>query len=151
MSAVSASVPVALSPRRDVSLFQLYLLRAAYLLLVVGLGISVWPPLLQRAPWALTLCPWNGIGNSVLAALSLLAILGLRYPLTMLPLLVFELTWKSIWLLAVALPIYLSHTPIDDALAQTIRACLMAVVFVFLIPWRYVVTTFARQPGDRWK
>jgi hypothetical protein len=98
-----------------------------------------------------TLCPWNGVGNSLLAALSLLAILGLRYPLKMLPLLLFEVTWKAIWLLAVALPVWTSHGPIGPDMAQTIQACFMAIVFPIIIPWRYVLSTFARQPGDRWR
>jgi hypothetical protein len=108
MSAISASIPITADPAPELSLLRLYLLRAGYLLLVVGLGLSVWPPLLHRAPWALTLCPWNGVGNSLLVALSLLAILGLRYPLKMLPLLLFEMTWKAIWLSAVALPVWLT-------------------------------------------
>jgi hypothetical protein len=85
MSAVSASVPASAAAAPEVSLFWLYLLRAGYLLVVVGLGLTVWPALIQRAPWAPTLCPWNGVSNSLLAALSLLAILGLRYPLKMRP------------------------------------------------------------------
>jgi hypothetical protein len=148
---MSASVPASAASPPEVSLFQLYLLRAAYLLLVVGLGLSVWPALIQRAPWALTLCPWNGVGNSLLAALSLLAILGLRYPLKMLPLLLFEVAWKSIWLVGVALPMWASHSRIDADMAQTIRACLMAIVFPIVIPWRYVLSNFAHQAGDRWK
>jgi len=129
----------------------LYLLRFGYLLLVVGLGISIWPAVVQRVPWALSLAPWNSIADSLLAGLSLLSILGLRYPLKMIPLLLFELTWKSIWLVCVALPIWASHTPIDANLAQTIQACLMAVIFPFLIPWRYVFATLARDAGDRWR
>jgi hypothetical protein len=148
---MSAPVPPSVASPPEVSLFQLYLLRAAYLLLVVGLGLTVWPALIQHAPWALTLCPWNGVGNSLLAALSLLAILGLRYPLKMLPLLFFELTWKSIWLLGVALPMWTTHSQIDADMAQTIQACLMGIIFPIVIPWRYVFANFARQAGDRWK
>jgi hypothetical protein len=45
----------------------------------------------------------------------------------------------------------MSHTPIDANMGQTIQACLMAVIFPFLIPWRYVFATFARGSGDRWR
>jgi hypothetical protein len=38
----------------------------------------------------------RGVVRSVLAAVSLLAVLGIRYPLKMLPLLFFELVWKTI-------------------------------------------------------
>jgi hypothetical protein len=131
----------------EVSVFQLYLLRAAYLLLLVGLGITVWPTWVQHASWTL----WHGVGKSVLTAVSLLAILGLRYPLKMLPLLFFEMAWKSIWLLGIALPLWVTHSPIDADTAATIQACLMGVIFPIVIPWRYVFANFAQQAGDRWK
>jgi hypothetical protein len=134
-----------------VSLGYLYALRAAYLLLVVGLATSVWPALIAETTWPLTLSPWRGVGNSLIAALPLLAVFGLRYPLKMLPLLIYEATWKSIWLLAVALPIWLHHDTVDDALAATIRACLMGVAFYLVIPWRYVISNFFQQTGDRWR
>src|SRR5450432_146192 len=85
----------------QVSLLRLYALRATYLLLIVGLGIDVWPGIIHHdKPWGLML----GVVQCVLAAVSLLALLGLRYPLQMLPLLFFEMLWKSIWLIVVAVP-----------------------------------------------
>jgi hypothetical protein len=87
---------------KDVSLIRLAFLRAGYLLLVVGLGLSLWPSVLNPAKsWELM----HGVVMAMLVAMSLLAILGLRYPLQMLPLLFFELTWKSVWLLRVAWPL----------------------------------------------
>ncbi len=151
MSSMSVAVPASRAWAREVSLPHLYALRAAYLLLVVGLGTSVWPAIIHHEPWALTLSPWRGIGTSLIAALPILAIFGLRYPLRLLPLLIYEVTWKTIWLVAVALPIWLSHGPIDDELAATIQACLMVLPFYLIIPWRYVVVNFVLQPGDRWK
>lgn len=90
----------------EVSTFRLYLLRAAYLLFAVGLGSTIWPQILHHpTPWPL----WHGVGCSLLAAVSALWLLGLRYPLKMLPLFLFELAWKAIWLIAVALPLWLVH------------------------------------------
>ena len=151
MSSISATIPASRTSSRDVTLVHLYLLRAAYLLLVVGLGTSVWPALIHHEPWALTLGPWRAVGTSLIAALPILALFGLRHPLKMLPLLIYEVTWKTIWLIAVALPVWLSHGAIDDDFAATIQACLMVVPFYFIIPWRYVFATFVQQAGDRWK
>lgn len=151
MVVMSAPANTSVVSKPEISLVQLYLLRVAYLLLVVGLGSAVWPALFHHESWPLTLSPWNGIGTSMLCALSLLALLGIRKPLAMLPLLVFETTWKVIWLTAVALPLWTSHTHIDDVVVQTIQACLMVVIFPLVIPWRYVFANFVAGPADRWR
>lgn len=132
----------------DVSTFRLYLLRATYLLIVVGMGSEIWPAMLNHAhPWSLM----HGVANSLLAAVTLMAVIGLRYPLRMLPLLLFELTWKSIWLLAIALPLWLSGQ-IDADTQDTVNACLMGIViFPIAIPWPYVLANYVREAGDRWK
>ena len=130
MSSLFVSMPAAARSRpEEVSLISLYLLRFGYVLLAALLGSSIWPAVLQHIAWPLSLSPWYGIADSQLAALSLLSFLGLRYPLKMLPLLMFEMTWKAIWLLSVALPMWATHVPISDDVAQTIQACLMAVIF----------------------
>ena len=131
----------------EVSTFRLYLLRATYLLILVGLGTDVWPALLHHTkPWTL----WHGVGVSMLAAMSLLVILGIRHPLRMLPLLFFELVWKSIWLIAIAFPLWRAHQ-IDAEFAETVNACLMGIIFPIVIPWRYVFENYVKKRGDRWK
>jgi len=133
---------------RDVSTFRLYVLRATYLLLVVGLGIDIWPGVIHHS---ITLPLMNGVVRSLLAAVALLALLGLRYPLQMLPLLLFELVWKSIWLLAFALPLWRAHS-IDANTQDTVFACGMGIViFPIAIPWPYVLAHYLRKPADRWK
>ena len=92
----------------------------------------------------------RGVVRSLLAAISLLAAVGLRYPLQMLPLLLFELLWKSIWILAIGLPLW-SADQFDAATRQTWNDCLFGIVlFLLVIPWGYVLTHYVRQPGDRW-
>lgn len=131
----------------EVTLLRLYLLRALYLLIVVGLGIVVWPGVLHRdSPWELM----EGVVACMLAAFSALAVLGLRYPLQMLPLLLWELAWKSIWLLAVALPLWLTGQ-MNEATWATTSACLMAVIIPFVIPWRHVLAHYVTKRGDRWR
>jgi hypothetical protein len=131
----------------QVSMLRLYALRAAYLLIVVGLGVTIWPGLIHHEnPWTLM----QGVVCCVLAAVSLLAVLGLRYPLQMLPLLLFELVWKSIWLIVVALPLW-SADQMDAATSETAVACLMGVIFPIVIPWPYVFANYVTKPGDRWR
>ena len=130
-----------------VSLPRLYALRAGYLLLAAGLGLVVWPGVFHHdTPWGLM----QGVVHCMLAALSALALLGLRYPLKMLPLLFFELTWKAIWLLVVALPLWRAHAMDADTM-ETAYECVIAVVFVAVIPWRHVAATYLATAGDRWR
>jgi hypothetical protein len=131
----------------EVSVLRLHALRAGYLLLVVGLGLTIWPGIIHHGrPWTLM----QGVVHCMLAALSALAILGLRYPLRMLPLLLFELAWKAIWLVVVALPLW-SARQMDPDTLETARECLMAVIFLILIPWPHVWANYVTRPGDRWR
>jgi hypothetical protein len=130
----------------QVSLLQLYALRAGYLLLVVGLGLTIWPGIIHHEnPWTLM----QGVVCCMLAAMSALAVLGLRYPLQMLPLLFFEVAWKLIWLIVVALPAW-STGQMDAGTLENANECLLIVVFLVVIPWPYVFANYVMKPGDRW-
>jgi len=132
----------------EVSTFRLHVLRATYLLIVVGLGSMIWPGVIHHTEaWALR----NGDTASLLAGVSVLAVLGIRYPLQMLPLLLFELVWKAIWLLAIALPLWRAG-PVDADTWESIKACGFGVVLMpIVIPWPYVLANYVRKPGDRWR
>ena len=86
----------------------------------------------------------------MLAGLGAMAAFGVRYPVRMLPLLLFELVWKAIYLIAFALPLWFAHQ-VTAAVAEDIQACLMAVIFIPIIPWRYVFAHYVLKQGERWK
>ena len=131
----------------EVPLLRLHLLRAAYLLIAAGLAATIWPGLLGGpSEWPVM----NSVVTAMLASLSLIAALGLRYPLKMLPILLFELGWKAIWLVAVALPLW-TRGELEGQAAQTAMDCLVGAILIPLIPWRYVVRTYFVAAGDRWR
>ncbi len=131
----------------DLSVFRLNLLRSGYLLLVVGLGMTMWPQLVAEGP-ALELM--HGVVLSMLCALGLLSVLGLRYPLKMLPLLLFEVVWKLIWLARIALPLWMAHR-VDASVANMFSAVAIVIVFPFVIPWDHVVRAYLAQPAEPWR
>src|SRR5215210_486360 len=88
----------------EVSTFRLYTLRAMYVFTVVGLAIEKLPALLHPA----SLSPGDSVILTMLGGVALLAAVGIRYPIKMLPLLFFEVVWKSIWMLVFGLPQVLS-------------------------------------------
>jgi hypothetical protein len=132
--------------RPEVPRWRLYTLRAAYLVLIVGLGVFIWPRVIHHGnEFAVS----SGVQTSLLAGLGAAALLGLRYPLQMLPLLLFELIWKTIYLIAFALPLWCAHA-ITAAAAEDIKSVLMAVIFIPLIPWGYVWQHYVAKRGERW-
>ena len=69
----------------------------------VGLALTKWPLVINHdGPWPAT----EGAVLAMLVALSLLSFVGLRYPVQMLPILLFESAWKLIWMAVVALPLW---------------------------------------------
>jgi hypothetical protein len=129
-----------------VSLLRLHILRFGYLVVGGGLVAYRWPSLLRHdQPWPLM----EGVVTCMLVALSLLALLGLRYPLQMLPVLLFEVAWKLIWLAAVALPLWTSGG-MDPATEENTVMCFWVVIPLVVVPWRYVFAQYVRQRGDRW-
>ncbi|MGH8570383.1 MAG: hypothetical protein ACREXU_20865 [Gammaproteobacteria bacterium] len=127
-----------------VSPIRLNLLRVAYFLTFAFLGARVWPEVIAGPQIS---GPLPGVAVSLYAALSVLCVLGLRYPLAMLPLLLLQLTYKTVWLIAVALPLGFAGP------AEELSALFAVVVALDLavIPWRYVAARFVRARGDAWK
>ena len=132
------------SADNEVSLFRLYVLRCMYLVLVVGLGAMIVPEILGHELTS------RGVIPSLLGAVWLLAFLGLRYPLAMLPLLMFELAWKAIWMIAYGLPQW-SAGQYPPTFAEDSFNIAFGAVLLFVIPWRYVWRQYVREPGDRWR
>jgi len=131
----------------DVSLLRLYLLRGVYAFITLGLMIYYWPGVVLHGN---DIPQMNGVVASMLVAMSLLTMLGIRYPLQMLPVLVFELLWKIIWLLSFALPLWLAGQ-LSEPMLKAVYECMLVVVVPLVVPWRYVYARFVKTPGDRWR
>jgi hypothetical protein len=130
----------------EVSTLRLYLLRATYLLMVVGLGVTNWPMIVSPPA---DLSHMSSVVRAMLGAVPLLALLGFRYPIKMLPLLYFELIWKAIWVMAYGLPLW-SADKLDAGTGETMMACVMGlVIFPLAIPWGYTFKHYLRAPADR--
>jgi hypothetical protein len=92
----------------------------------------------------------EGVAFVLLAALGVMAGLGLRYPLKMLPVLLFEFIWKAMWLLSVALPLWRAGQ-VDAGTAETTKDTLVGMLICpIVIPWGYVWRQYVVAPGDRW-
>jgi hypothetical protein len=132
---------------RGVSRFRLYLLRGGYLLIALAMGSEIWPLVFHHRAWSDVM---HGVAVSMLAALTALCLLGVRYPLKMLPLLFFEIAWKTIWLTAMAWPLWATGR-MDAAASQTAFACALGAIYLLIMPWGYVWRHYVTAPGDRWR
>jgi hypothetical protein len=130
----------------QLSLTRLHLMRAGYLLIGLGLAVVKWPLL----PHADTMDVYEGVTVCLLTAISLLALLGLRHPVKLLPVLLFETMWKVLWLGLVELPTAVSGH-MDAAMSNVAINCSLIVLIVAVTPWSYVWRTYVRASGDRWR
>lgn len=122
-------------------------MRIGYLVIGVGTAVTKWPLLVNRSePWPL----FEGVSTYMLVAMGLLALLGLRYPVRMLPILLFESAWKLLWLAAVAVPLWTSGQ-MDPATMRVTRAVMWVVIVLAVVPWRYVVANYIFRQADPWR
>ena len=132
----------------ELSTFRLYVLRAMYALIGVGLMLHIWPLIVFPGP---TVTHMGSVVRAMLGALSALCFLGIRYPVKMIPLLLWELLWKTIWVVAFGLPLWWNNR-LDADTSETLVSTLAGVVLVpIALPWGYLYRQFVRTPGDRWR
>ena|ERR687896_451485 len=145
----SASGPtgVSTSAGTRLSVRRLNVMRIGYAVMGLGLAVTKWPMLIGRSDaWPL----WEGISTYLLVAMGLLALLGLRYPVKMLPIMLFESLWKLMWLAVVAVPLWM-RDGMDPATSEVAGAILWVVIVIAVTPWRYVVSEYLTRPGDAWR
>ncbi|WP_091124386.1 hypothetical protein [Nocardioides terrae] len=121
-------------------------MRVGYLFMGLGLVVVKWPLL----PQAHTLPLYEGVTVCVLVAMSLFALLGVRYPAKLLPLLLLETAWKVLWLSVVALPKVIAGD-LDAATTTVLVNCSLVVVIAAVVPWRYAWRRFWLKKGEPWR
>jgi hypothetical protein len=132
----------------ELPLYRLYVLRVLYALIGLVQGSQTWAAILHHTkPWTM----WHGVSIALLGAFTALCLLGIRYPVKMLPLMIFELLWKLLWVLAAWLPLYLAHSVDADTADQFFPIALGVVLVPLVLPWGYIWKTYATAPGDRWR
>jgi hypothetical protein len=131
----------------ELPLRRLHLMRAGYLFIGLGLATVKWPMIVDGAA---SLPLFEGVVACLLTAMSLLALVGLRYPVRMLPVLLFEVGWKLLWLSVVALPRALDGE-LDSATREVLVNCSLVVVVTAVIPWRFAWRRYVTGTGDPWR
>jgi hypothetical protein len=124
---------------------NIYLLRLFYFLMAAFVATEAWGVLLtHEGPWdhvrVIAFCVW--------ASYPTLAVLGLIHPLRMLPLILFTVMYKSLWLVFVALPLWranaLAGSPAEE---MSFVFGIGAPILALCVPWKYVYRQFVKWPS----
>ena len=128
----------------EVSLARLYAIRAVALLGIWGLLPTV-QTLVAHAP------DERGMLKALISGLWVMCFITLRYPLKMVPILLFELVWKLIWLIFFGLPQWWTGVG-SPRLAEDLWSIgAFPIVCILVIPWSYVWRHYVKESGDRWR
>lgn len=122
---------------------NIYLLRLLYFLMAVFVGNTSWTVIYtHQGPWD----PFKAIAFSVWAAFATLAVLGFINPLKMLPVILLEIFYKSVWLIIVAYPLWSSHQLVGSSAEEITDAFLWLPLPLVAVPWAYVLRTYFSFP-----
>ena len=118
---------------------NIYLLRLLFLLVVVFVGSDSWSAILKHeGPWdhvkAAAMCMW--------AAYAVLSIFGLINPLRWLPIVMFEIFYKIIWLVIVAYPLWSTNQLAGSPAEGMARAFVWVILPILAMPWSYAFRTY---------
>lgn len=124
---------------QGVPLINIYCLRLLYLLMFLVLGKDVWTYIFTHTGvWESN----EAMAWSVWASFSLLAFLGILQPLKLLPILFLEISYKLIWLMMVAYPLWSSGTLAGSPAEGMTAAFVLVILPILFVPWKYVLKTY---------
>ena len=101
-------------------------------------------PLSSGAGVALSISTWMGIAGSVWLAIGLLSAVGLARPAQIAPILLIQIVYKSVWIVAVALPLLATGDP--RALPFVVFFALAIALFAWALPFRALFGRGAAAP-----
>ena len=126
--------------QRDYKYYQgvprinIYLLRLIFALTFFVVGKDSWTVILTfKGTWD----PVRAVAFSVWAAYSLLCFLGLYHTLKMLPIIMFQIFYKTIWLAFVALPLWSSGKLAGSPAEEMTYVFLWIILAYVAMPWKY--------------
>ena len=120
---------------------QIHLLRLIFLLVFLFVGFDSWRGILRhQGPWepvrAAAVCMW--------ASYSLLSIIGVFRPLKMLPIVLFEILYKVVWLVIVAWPLWSTNRLAGSPAHEMAVAFAWVILPIVAMPWTYAFHTYVR-------
>jgi len=118
---------------------NIYVLRVYFALMFFLMGFTAWKEILSHAG------KWNSIEAvtwSVWVAYASISFIGIYNTLKMLPIAVFMVFYKSIWLIVIAYPLWVSNTLKSSEPEELANIFIWALIVIPFIPWKYFFNNF---------
>ena len=120
---------------------NIHLLRMLYFLMAAFVATGAWKTVLtHEGPWD----PVRAVAWCVWVAYPTMSILGLIHPLRMLPIILFMIFYKTVWLAAVAYPLWHAGTLDGTQTGAMARDFSWLWIPVIAVPWGYVWRRYVR-------
>jgi len=114
---------------------NIYLLRLFYFLMAAFVATDAWTGILtHQGPWD----PYRAVAVCVWAVYPTLSVLGLIHPLRMLPIMLFMIGYKTLWLAIVAYPLWRAGELTGSPAEGMARIFMWVWVPILAVPWGYV-------------
>jgi hypothetical protein len=118
---------------------NIYLLRLLFILMSFFLSLDSWTHIISHTgSWA----PADAAAWCMWAAFGLISFIGIIRPLKMLPIVVFEIIYKVIWLLVVAYPVWSRNQLAWSPVEYTTYVFLGVIAPILFMPWRYFAVEY---------
>ncbi len=126
----------------DVSRLRSHFMRGLFALNFLSLFIDNWSQILFPSEQLDTL---TGVTISFWAAFSLLNVIGIRFPIQMVPILLLQFLYKLAWIIGVYRPACQSNL-VDDDIQSFLWVCVAGVgLNLLIIPWKYVYYNYFKD------
>ncbi len=122
--------------------WRLHTMRGLFFLNFISLAFDNWSTILFPGEHMGVL---TGVAVSFWAGFSLLNLIGVRFPLKLLPILMLQLLYKSAWIIGTYWPAR-SAGIIDAAIQEFFWICLAGIALnLVIIPWGYVYQEYVKN------
>lgn len=124
-----------------IRLISLYVLKLFFAMMFFMMGGTAWTELINNSEnWELmesvTWCMW--------VAYATLSGIGIYNTLKMLPIFLFMIFYKILWLLIVAYPLWKTGNLMDSPFEETTYIFLMALIPLLFFPWMYFFNNYIK-------
>lgn len=118
---------------------NIYVLRVFFALICFMMGFTAWSSILaHKGDWQ----PSIGVTYCVWAAYATISFFGIYNTLKMLPILLFMIFYKSLWLLVVAYPLWKTDKLVGSPSEELATIFIWAILPALFFPWKYFFNHF---------